>query len=75
MALEVKAKFDRRGVILEEEVDVPFPEIELNIHLTTKADESAVALLKRELPKFCAISKIIRQCGTVLHENWTITRP
>jgi uncharacterized OsmC-like protein len=37
LSLAAEARFDRRGVMLEEVVAVPFPEIRLVIHLTTPA--------------------------------------
>lgn len=75
LSLEAEASFDRRGVMLEEEVAVPFPEIRLTINLTTPATDSQLGRVKAELGKFCPVSKVIRQSGTKLHEIWNITRP
>ncbi len=75
MSVDLTAQFDRRGVILEEEVDIPFPEVNLKIHLTTDADDSKIELIKRDLPRFCPVSKVIRESGTVINEEWSITRP
>jgi putative redox protein len=74
LALEAEASFDRRGVILEEEIAVPFPEIRLTINLTTPATDSQVQRLKSDLGKFCPVSKVVRQSGTKLDEVWNITR-
>ena len=67
------AQFDRRGVSLEEEIRVPFPEIDLNIEFTTNSDD--VTVLQTDLSKYCPISKILRESGTKVNENWTISRP
>jgi uncharacterized OsmC-like protein len=75
MAVEVSAQFDRHGVTLQEEIDVPFPKIDLHIQLTTDADEAAIETLKSELAQFCPVSKVIRQAGTLINEHWTIVRP
>ena len=75
MSVKADADFDRRGVTLEAEVDVPFPEIRLRIDLSTTASESEIEMVKRELAKFCPISKVIRQAGTKIVEEWTVTRP
>src|SRR5260370_18426387 len=47
LSLQAEASFDRRGVMLEEEVAVPFPEVRLTINLTTPASADKVARLKR----------------------------
>ncbi len=75
MSVKADADFDRRGVTLEAEVDVPVPEIRLKIDLSTTASESEIEMVKRELAKFCPISKVIRQAGTKIVEEWTVTRP
>lgn len=75
LSLRAEASFDRRGVTLQEEVMVPFPEIRLAIDITTAADEAQIGVLKSELGKFCPVSKVIRQSGTRLEEVWNVTRP
>lgn len=75
MDIDVEAQLDRRGVMLEEEIDVPFPEIKLMVNVVTDADKAAIDTVKTELQKYCAISKVIRQAGTKIVEEWTITRP
>ena len=74
MSIDVAAKFDRRGVMLVEEIDIPFPEMDVNIQITTNsASTDKVEQLKSDLHKFCPVSKMIRQSGTVLNENWDVT--
>ena len=75
MTIDVETQFDRRGVTLEEEIDVPFPEMTLKIALTTDADGASIEKVKTDLARFCPISKVLRQAGTVIHEDWIITRP
>ncbi|HLB15720.1 MAG TPA: OsmC family protein [Burkholderiales bacterium] len=74
MRVRLEADFDRRGVLLAEEVDVPFPRATLFIDVTTDADDAAVAKVKHELAMFCPVSKVIRASGTRLEEVWTVTR-
>jgi uncharacterized OsmC-like protein len=74
LSLAAEASFDRRGVTLEEEVAIPFPEIRLTINLTTRASDSEVERLKSDLGRYCPVSKVIRQSGTKLQEIWNITR-
>src|SRR6516165_66448 len=73
LSLAAETSFDRRGVMLEEEVAIPFPEIRLTINLTTPATELQVERVKADLRKFCPVSKVIRQSGTKLEEIWNIT--
>ena len=74
MTIDAEAMFDRRGVTLEEEIEVPFPKITLTFNVTTTADDAAIARLRAELPKFCPISKVIRAAGTTIQEEWIVNR-
>ena len=73
LKIGVTAQFDRRGVSLEDEIKVPFSEIDLKIELTTNSDD--VTVLQADLSKYCPISKILRESGTKVNEHWTISRP
>ena len=75
MKIDLESHFDRRGTQLMEEVDVPFPTINLKIELTTNARDDAIERVKTDLQKFCPISKVLRQAGTTINETWTIRRP
>ena len=75
MTVDAAAQLDRRGVTLEEEIDVPFPEITLRINVKTTASEADVQKVSDELKKFCAIAKVIRQSGTEINEIWTVEKP
>ena len=66
-------EFDRRGVTLEEEIDVPFSKIELTIQTGSAVSESDLERLSSEVAKFCPLSKLFRQAGTVIDENWVST--
>lgn len=72
--VRIEAEFDRRGVLLMQEVDVPFPSLTLFVDITTGADETAVENIRRELAMFCPVSKVFRRCGTEVNEIWNITR-
>ncbi len=71
MKIDATAKFDRRGVSLSEEVDVPFPQITLDIEVSTDATPGQLEQIRRDLARFCPIAKVIRGAGTELVENWT----
>jgi len=74
LSLAAEASFDRHGVLLEEEVAVPFPEIRLTINLTTPSTDLQVERVKADLGKFCPVSRVIRPSGTRLEEIWNVTR-
>jgi uncharacterized OsmC-like protein len=75
MSVDVAADFDRRGVMQEEHLTVPFPKMELTISVATSASQDDMEQLKLDLRKFCPISNMIRQSGTELTETWNVTRP
>jgi uncharacterized OsmC-like protein len=75
LSVKLEAQFDRRGVTLAEEVNVPFPTVTLTIDLVTGADAAAVEKVKRDLQRFCPVSKVFRACGTDLKEVWNVSAP
>jgi putative redox protein len=72
MAIDLEARFDRKGVNLEIEVDIP---ITLKILMSTDAPDAAIEQIKTDLRKFCPVSKIIRASGTEITELWTVQMP
>ena len=73
MHVAVEATFDRRGVTLQKEVDVPFPAAHIIISLTTDASESDFEKVKEDLPKFCPVSKVIECSGTEMTVTWNVS--
>ena len=71
--LDIKAvcDFDRRGVTLTEEIDVPFERIRLTIESDGTASEADLQRVAAEVAKFCPLSKLFKQSGTVIDEVWT----
>ena len=75
MSVSVEAAFDRRGVNLEEEVEIPFSAIEMTVEITADAADDKIERLKTELRKFCPVSKMLRRSGTDITEIWITHRP
>jgi putative redox protein len=75
MSIDAESILDRRGTQLLEEIEVPFPKIRLIINVTTDASEADIAKVKSDLPRFCPVSKVIRNSGTELEEVWKVSRP
>ena len=68
------ADFDRRGVTLAEEIDVPFTQISLKIETGEVVSQDDLDRLAAEVAKFCPLSKLFRQAGTVINEEW-VSKP
>ena len=66
----MEVDFDRRGVLLVEEVDVPFKAIRLDVTADGPASQDELDQVAAETAKFCAISKLYEQAGTDLTVTW-----
>ena len=71
MDIKSKTMFNRDGVGLIQEIDVPFPEITLDINISTNASQNDLEEVKKQLAMYCPIAKVIRNAGTKINENWT----
>jgi uncharacterized OsmC-like protein len=69
--ISAECDFDRRGVTLEQEIDVPFTKIALKIETGNYVSQSDLERLAAEVTKYCPLSKLFRQAGTVISEEWT----
>jgi len=63
-------EFDRRGVTLMEEIDVPFTKIILTVEADGPASDADLQRLAAEVAKYCPVSKLFRQAGTQIEEIW-----
>ena len=73
MTIDANCQFDRRGVLMEEEIDVPFPAITLTVNCNTAASQNEVTTVGLETAKFCTIAKLFEAAGTDLKVNWVKT--
>lgn len=72
LTIDATCQFDRRGVMLNEEIDLPFVKIALNISASGSATADELQLVAAEVAKYCPLSKLFRQAGTEVQENWQI---
>jgi len=70
LSFEMEVDFDRRGVLLVEEVDVPFVAIRLDVTADCPASQADLDRVAAETAKFCAISKLYEAAGTDLTITW-----
>lgn len=68
--INAECDFDRRGVLLTEEIDVPFPAIRLEVVSDGPASADDLKAVGEETAKYCAIAKLFTQSGTDLTVNW-----
>ena len=73
VTIDADCKFDRRGVLMEEEIDVPFPKITLTVNCDSPARQEELTKVGEETAKFCAIAKLFQAAGTDLTVNWVKT--
>lgn len=62
--------FDRRGVTLEEEIDVPFRRVDLQIRSHGAAGDDALQHVAAEVRKYCPLSKLFSAAGTQINDVW-----
>jgi putative redox protein len=70
--IEAEVEFDRRGVILEEDIAVPFPSIKLTINVRATATPEQLAEVEGLLPIYCPVSKVFQAAGTDVTETWNV---
>ncbi|MFK7994513.1 MAG: OsmC family protein [Granulosicoccus sp.] len=68
--IDASCEFDRRGVTLQEGIDVPFVSIALTITTSNRVSENKLKQLAEEVSIYCPLSKLFRQAGTSIEENW-----
>lgn len=70
VTIDANCQFDRRGVLMQEEIDVPFPEVTLTVNCSCPANQEDLNLVGQETAKYCAIAKLFEAAGTKLTVNW-----
>ncbi len=73
LKISAKCKFDRRGVTLSDEIDVPFEQIDLTVVSDGTATQEQLNEVAAEVAKYCPLSKLFRQSGTVINGDWKST--
>jgi uncharacterized OsmC-like protein len=73
VSIDASCQFDRRGVLMQEEIDVPFPAITLTVNCNTPASQDELISVGKETSKYCAIAKLFEAAGTDLTVNWVKT--
>ena len=72
MDIDVVTTMDSRGTRLIEPIDIPFPDTVLTITASMKGSQDDIKTVIYSLNEHCAVSKMLRQSGTRVTENWTV---
>ena len=70
LAIDVVCDFDRRGVTLTEEIDVPFVALKQVVTAHGPANQDDLNRVATEVAKYCPLSKLFEQAGTKLETIW-----
>jgi len=70
LAIDAQCEFDRRGVTLEEEIEVPFKSVTLTVRADGPASQEELGRVGAETEKFCPLSKLFRAAGTKVEVIW-----
>ena len=70
LTIDAVCDFDRRGVTLQEEINVPFSRVVLTVVADGSADQGALDKVATETEKFCPLSKLFRAAGTDVEVHW-----
>ena len=70
LKIDASCQFDRRGVTLAEEVEVPFQSVALKVISDGAASNEELQQVGVEVAKFCPLSKLFENAGTELTVSW-----
>ena len=70
LRIEAQCVFDRRGVTLEEEIEVPFTSVDLTVFTAGSATQEELNKVAIETDKYCPLAKLFRAAGTELNVEW-----
>ena len=75
MDVDIVTKMDSSGTRLIEPIDIPFPEVTLQITADMEGPDAAIDAVVSSLRHHCAVSKMLQMSGSKVTETWTITNP
>ncbi len=72
MEIDIVTTMDSRGTRLIEPIDVPFPNVVINISATMRGHPENINEVVTKLKEHCAVAKMLRQSGSDVIESWTV---
>lgn len=70
LSMEASCEFDRRGVTLAEEIDLPFTSLKLVVRAHGPAEQNELDRVAEETEKYCPLSKLFVAAGTKVEVIW-----
>lgn len=70
LSIEITCEFDRRGVTLVEEIDVPFVSLRQVVTSSGAASQEELMRVASDVARYCPLSKLFEQSGTELETVW-----
>ncbi|WOD07013.1 OsmC family protein [Marinomonas sp. GJ51-6] len=70
LSISASCEFDRRGVLLEEEIDVPFKKITLTVQTNPTVNKTERDHVVAQVEKYCPLTKLFQQAGTEIEAIW-----
>lgn len=70
LQIDAVCDFDRRGVTLAEEIDIPFEAIALTVTATGPVSQQELDRVAIETDKYCPLAKMFIAAGTRLEVTW-----
>ena len=73
LSIDAKCYFNRGGVTLAEEVEVPFEKIILNVKSSGgEVTQEQLEQIASETGKYCPLSKLFLNAGTEIEQSWIL---
>ncbi|WP_146344960.1 OsmC family protein [Phaeobacter marinintestinus] len=72
MDIDIAVTMDSHGTRLINPIDVPFPEVTLEIRVTYDGPRDGAMEMAHKLRHHCAVSKMLQESGTRVVENWDL---
>lgn len=72
MDIDINVTMDSHGTRLINPIDVPFPDVVLNITATYDGPREGALAVVEKLRHYCAVSKMLQESGTRVTENWVL---
>lgn len=69
--IDIACDFDRRGVMLSEDIPVPFVSLVQRVVCDGSATDEELLAVARDVEKFCPLSKLFVAAGTAVETVWT----
>lgn len=72
MEIDIVTRMDSRGTRLIEPIDLPFPDVNINITADMTGPDAGIDAVVTKLRHHCAVSKMLQMSGSKVTETWTI---